>query len=79
MNVRVHFFGMIAEAVNSSLHIMEHYEGSTLADVEKDLLDLYPQLNQFSYQMALDQKLAHADALLMPENEVAILPPFAGG
>ncbi len=79
MNVRVHFFGMIAEAVNSSIYILEDYEGTTLGDLEKDLLARYPQLKQFNYQVALDRKLANSEAQLMPHNEVAILPPFAGG
>ena len=79
MNVRVHFFGMIAEALNSSLHIMENYEGLTIGDVERDLLALYPQLEKFSYQVALDRKLVHRSTPLLIDNEIAILPPFAGG
>lgn len=79
MKVQVHFFGMIAEAVNRSIFIMEHYHGVTLGDLEKDLLKEFPQLEKFSYNMALDKKLAIPETQLMPENEVAILPPFAGG
>ena len=79
MNVRIHFFGLVAEAVNSSVHIIEHYEGQTMADLEDDLKAMFPALNRLSYQMALDKKLVDLNTPLMPDNEVAILPPFAGG
>ncbi len=79
MNVRIHFFGMIGEAVKSSHEVIDNYEGRTIGDLEDHLLNQYPQLNNFTYQIALDRKIANRDVALQSENEVAILPPFAGG
>ena len=79
MNVNIHFFGMIAEAINSSFLLIENYEGTTLGDLKKDLLAIFPQLERYNFQMALDKKLASPQTQLKPVSEVAILPPFAGG
>lgn len=79
MTIRIHFFGMIAEALNCTVHKMEGYEKESLGELEQDLLNTFPELQQFSYQLALNKELATAEAALITESEVAVLPPFAGG
>jgi molybdopterin synthase sulfur carrier subunit len=79
MTIRIHFFGMIAEALNCSTHDIENYEKHTLGELEQDLLKHFPELARFSYQLALNQEIAGADARLAAVNEIGILPPFAGG
>ena len=79
MNVRIHFFGMIAEAVNRNTLIIEDYKGETIVDLKRDLLDQYPELGNFTFQIALNQSIASDSEKLSADNEVAILPPFAGG
>jgi molybdopterin converting factor small subunit len=56
MKVRIHFFGMIAEAVKSSLEVIDHYEGKTIGELEDYLEGQYPQLKNFTYQIALGKK-----------------------
>ncbi len=79
MNVRILFFGMIAEAVKSSQFVIENYQGKTVGDLEDELIEKFPQLTDFTYQIALNQSTVDRSATLSTENEVAILPPFAGG
>ena len=79
MTIRIHFFGMIAEALNCTLHVIEGYEKRTLGELEQDVLKAFPELSKFSYQLALNKKIAPTTALLNSESEVAVLPPFAGG
>jgi molybdopterin converting factor small subunit len=79
MNVRVLFFGMIAEAVKSSHYIITDYNGKTIGELEDELRKKFPQLADFTYQIALNQSTVDRSATLTRENEVAILPPFAGG
>ena len=79
MKVRVLFFGMIAEALESSVYSIENYGGNTIGELEADLLARYPLLGEFTYQIALNQKTVDKSETLKTENEIAILPPFAGG
>lgn len=79
MNVRVLFFGMIAEAVNSHVHVLENFSGQTIGELEDYLLNKYPQLHDFTYQIALNHNTVERTVELQPVSEVAILPPFAGG
>jgi molybdopterin synthase sulfur carrier subunit len=74
MKVRILFFGMIAEALETNVYSIENYHGQTIADLETHLKERYPRLNDFTYQIALNH-----NAGLQAVNEVAILPPFAGG
>lgn len=79
MNVRVLFFGMIAEAVKSNVLVLENFSGQTIGELEDYLLNKYPQLNDFTYQIALNQTAVGRTAELQQVSEVALLPPFAGG
>ena len=79
MTIRIHFFGMIAEALNCNLHVLEGYEKHTLGDLERDVLETFPELRKFSYQLALNKKIEATTAVLHSDSDVAVLPPFAGG
>jgi molybdopterin synthase sulfur carrier subunit len=79
MKVRILFFGMIAEALETNVYSIENYHGQTIADLETHLKERYPRLNDFTYQIALNQVAVNHNAGLQAVNEVAILPPFAGG
>lgn len=79
MKVRVLFFGMIAEAVESSVHEIENFNGRTIGELEDYLMKRYPQLSDFTFQIALNQNAVDKVAALQPVSEVALLPPFAGG
>ncbi|MCT4623724.1 MAG: MoaD/ThiS family protein [Schleiferiaceae bacterium] len=79
MNVRIKFFGMIAEAAEKELLIFEDFPGETLGELENTLLERLPQLKRYSYSLALNKKLSDSKTKLEADNEVAVLPPFAGG
>ena len=79
MNLQIYFFGMIAETLKKELLIVENYEGKSLADVEDMLLNNFPVLKDFTYNLALNKKLVSKNTVLEKDNEIAVLPPFAGG
>ena len=77
MKVTVKFFGMIAEATGVN---------SIAADNISDTLSLvhflendFPKIAQHKYAIAINKKLITGNVKLMEGDEVALLPPFAGG
>jgi len=79
MNLQIHFFGMIAETLKKEQLIIDNYQGNTLGDVEEMLKDNFPELGGFTYKLALNKKMVNKETALEKENEIAVLPPFAGG
>ena len=72
------YFGMIAEWASTEEESIE-VDGSSVADLKSALVKRIPQLKDISYQIALNQKLVNNEKLINDADEVAVLPPFAGG
>lgn len=76
---KVKYFGMIADIANC---LEETFQSSAELSV-KDLLELvtakYPGMSQLSYKVALNNRLASSMDRLNEYDEIALLPPFAGG
>lgn len=78
MKLTINYFGMIAEAVGSSKAEFELH-GKNVSDLKNELGTTFPELLVMSYQIAVNQKLASAEIELSEQDEIAVLPPFAGG
>ncbi|RMH63015.1 MAG: MoaD/ThiS family protein [Calditrichaeota bacterium] len=44
-----------------------------------ELYEQYPALKAYTFRVAVNHSLAGDDTMIRPEDEVALLPPFAGG
>jgi sulfur-carrier protein len=77
MKVTVLFFGVLTEVTGSSLKIYE--EVKTLEHLKMRIADDHPETVHYSYRIAVNNELADADMPLKDGDEVAFLPPFAGG
>lgn len=78
MSIEVKYFGMIEELVGKSSEMLDKEMFLNSNSSNKDvLIQLYPQLESISFQLAVDRSLN----LHVMENskEMALLPPFAGG
>jgi len=74
--MRVLLFGLIAEkAAASELTVTA---ASTHA-LKRTLEARIPGLDQLSYALAVDRVIVHEDRPLTGSEEIALLPPFAGG
>ena len=58
---------------------MQLPEGSTVADLRTLLIQKYPDLDSKSFQLARNLKIAADTEVLKEADELALLPPFAGG
>ncbi len=78
MKLTAKYFGMIAEWISTSENEI-YFSGSTVADLKSQLEESCSELNGISYQVAVNHKISADDTVLNECDELAILPPFAGG
>jgi sulfur-carrier protein len=69
-------FGMIAEKAGT---ISIAVEARSLIELRRELAKRIPGIEQLSFAIAVDRKVVHADRSLIGTEEIAVLPPFAGG
>lgn len=78
MKTKVVFFGMIAErlGMEDDMIDLSSFFNTDSAPVEV-FKKLYPELEQMTFQVAVDRDLN--GAITATTTEIALLPPFAGG
>jgi molybdopterin converting factor subunit 1 len=79
MNVKVKYFGKIAEITKLETETWDLEVPATLAALSALMNEKYPHLRNESYQIAVNQTIVTNDEAIQEGAEVAILPPFAGG
>jgi len=77
MEVRVLFFGVLAEVTGTSCG---HYRDvKSIKELLMRIGDQYPEVVHYSFRISLNNVLTDNDNFLEDGDEVALLPPFAGG
>jgi MoaE-MoaD fusion protein len=81
MRVRVLFFGMLKDMVGKPVDAIDLPNGSSVRDVLAYYEARTPRLKDSlpSLALAVNQQYAGPDAILKPDDEVALLPPVSGG
>jgi molybdopterin converting factor small subunit len=74
--MKVLLFGSIAEKAQAD--ILEVHAAGTQA-LRKLLAERIPGLDRMSFALAVDRVIVHDDRPLTGSEEIALLPPFAGG
>jgi molybdopterin synthase sulfur carrier subunit len=78
MKLIVKYFGMITEWTGTHENEID-FSGSTVADLKSQLEVSCSELNDISYQVAVNHRVSDNDLALNESDELAILPPFSGG
>ena len=80
MLVTAKYFGMVLEHTQTNQEtITLPKEVCTLQDFEHFVLQQYPKLKTITYVIAKNQKISSQKDRLNNGDELAFLPPFAGG
>lgn len=77
MSIQIKFFGPLTDVVGSS-----GLEMTGITDTEslrKKILSEFPGLSKYSFKIAVGKKMVNGNIVLNSGDEVALLPPFAGG
>ena len=77
MKVKVLLFGKLAE--EAGRHELELDKISSLEDLKKQVLAQYPSFADNKFNISVNQTLVRGNKKLADGDEIALLPPFAGG
>ncbi len=77
MNITVLFFGVLAEVAQTSI---KHYRNvNSFGDLQLKIQDDFPEIIHYNYRISVNHEIINSDPLLNDGDEVALMPPFAGG
>jgi molybdopterin converting factor small subunit len=69
-------FGVLADVAGKRSIDMKADDMNSL---KGNLLNLYPDLANYKFQFAVNREKIEGNILLNDSDEIALLPPFAGG
>ncbi|CAN5366211.1 hypothetical protein BH23BAC2_BH23BAC2_22810 [soil metagenome] len=78
MKVTVKYFGVIAESAGKNEEVLELEQGLSVKNLKDQQIKKYQIQDAESVQIAVNQNL-DKEVELKDGDEVAFLPPFAGG
>lgn len=77
MEISVLFFGVLAEVAGTHL---KHYRSiNSFGDLKHRVEDDFPDIVHYNFRIAVNNKIVNEEPLLSHGDEIAYLPPFAGG
>jgi molybdopterin converting factor subunit 1 len=81
MKVRLLYFAVLRDITGSSESELSLAEGTRAGDVWKTMREQYGQLARYEQPplIAINETYARPDALLRDGDELAFIPPVAGG
>ncbi len=77
MEITVLFFGILADA--TGLHVKSYNGIDSYDDLRHRLEDDFPGIFHYNFRIAVNREITGDDPVLNDGDEVACLPPFAGG
>jgi len=77
MEVKVLFFGVLAEVTGTSLK--NYSEVKTIGDLKLRIYDDFPEVIHYNFRISLNNEIINNDPNLNNGDEIALMPPFAGG
>jgi len=77
MNLRVKYFGLIAEITKCSEETIA-FSKHTVSELLDLIFNKYPALKDKDFKVAQNMQLVNIDTKITTP-EIALLPPFAGG
>lgn len=79
MEIQLKYFGAIAEITKLNAEVWNfEFEQISIQDFTQKLIAKY-NLSKTTFSIALNKKMAQPSDLIQSKDELAILPPFAGG
>jgi len=80
MQIDLKYFGLVADHTKKKDEVI-FFEGNsiTLLEVQMRLHETYPELATTVYSFAINRKFIQGDTSVNHLDEIALLPPFAGG
>jgi molybdopterin synthase sulfur carrier subunit len=77
MGVTVLFFGVLSEVAGTGTRFYNDVE--SIGHLKIRISDDYPEMLHYVYRISVNNEITDEDMLLKDGDEIAFLPPFAGG
>jgi molybdopterin synthase sulfur carrier subunit len=77
MKVKVLFFGVLSEVAATGIKIYENV--NSIEHLKLRVSDDFPEIIHYNFRISLNNEITDTDSPLLDGDEVAFLPPFAGG
>lgn len=79
MEIQLKYFGAIAEITKLNAEVWNfEFEQISIQELKDKLISKY-SLGKTAFSIAINKKMAQPSDLIQSKDELAILPPFAGG
>ena len=78
LNINIKYFGMLAEAVNKDSEVITVNNSVTVGELRRVITQKHPKLKKMDFQIARNLSIAENEKVI-DNDELALLPPFAGG
>jgi molybdopterin converting factor subunit 1 len=80
MTIKILTFGIARDIIGKSLFEMDFTEGGTVEQLKSQLLEKYPRFGNLSTLMiAVNEEYGVNDTILSEKDDIALIPPVAGG
>ena len=77
MEIEVFFFGVLADVTGVR---QKHYRDvKSFSDLKHRIGDEFPEIIHYTFRISVNNEIVNEDPVLTGGDEVALLPPFAGG
>lgn len=77
MKINVLFFGILSEITGKKSLSFDDISDTT--QLNNKLTDKFPEIKSITYRLAVNQVIIDTNTKLKDSDEVAFMPPFAGG
>jgi len=77
MQVRVIFFGVLAEV--ATINVKFYSDVRSLGHLKMLIQDDFPEFVHYNFRISVNSIIVNNDPELKDGDEIALLPPFAGG
>ena len=77
MEVTVLFFGILAEVAQTG--VKSYRDVSSLGELKHRIGDDFPDLMYYNFRISVNNELVTGEVVLSNGDEIALMPPFAGG
>jgi molybdopterin converting factor small subunit len=77
MQIEIIFFGQLVDRTNCASVFLEN--PGTIAMLRTELIKQYPKLNDASFTIAVNNKIASDQTIILDHAKIALMPPFSGG
>lgn len=79
MMLTLKYFGAVADVTQKQKEQLHFEAAGSIENVRLQLEANYPEIKKLSYAFAINQSIAKGNETLKENDELALLPPFAGG